>query len=50
MQNQVNIIADDMGNVVRQSSSNSEYGYVRLTQKREPLEQEVGLKALTYPH
>lgn len=34
MQNQVNIIADDMGNVVRQSSSNSEYGYVRLTQKR----------------
>jgi len=34
MQNQVNIIADDMGNVVRQSSSNSEFGYVRLQQKR----------------
>lgn len=34
MQNQVNIIADDMGNVVRQSNTNSEYGYVRLTQKR----------------
>jgi hypothetical protein len=34
MQNQVNIIADDMGNVIRQSSSNSEYGYVRLGQKR----------------
>mgnify|MGYP003136778477 CR=1 FL=1 len=34
MQNSVNIIADDMGNVIRQSSSNSEYGYVRLGQKR----------------
>ena len=34
MQNQVNIIADDMGNVIRQSNTNSEYGYVRLQQKR----------------
>ena len=34
MQNSVNILADDMGNVIRQSSSNSEYGYVRLQQQR----------------
>jgi hypothetical protein len=34
MQNQVNIIADDMGNVIRQSNTNSEFGYVRLQQKR----------------
>tara|TARA_R110002051_G_scaffold294404_1_gene359686 strand:- start:7468 stop:8043 length:576 start_codon:yes stop_codon:yes gene_type:complete len=34
MQNLVNIIADDMGNVVRQSSTNSEFGYVRLQQRR----------------
>ena len=34
MQNQVNIIADDMGNVIRQSNTNSEFGYVRLQQSR----------------
>ena len=34
MQNQVNIIADDMGNVIRQSNTNSEFGYIRLQQKR----------------
>ena len=34
MQTQVNIVADDMGNVIRQSQNNSEYGYVRLAQKR----------------
>jgi hypothetical protein len=34
MQNKVNIIADDMGNVIRQSSTNSEFGYVRLQQER----------------
>ena len=34
MQNQVNIVADDMGNVIRQSQSNPEYGYVRLQQNR----------------
>jgi len=34
MQSKVNILADDMGNVIRQSSNNSEYGYVRLQQDR----------------
>jgi hypothetical protein len=34
MQSKVNILADDMGNVVRQSNSNSEFGYVRLQQTR----------------
>ena len=34
MQSKVNIIADDMGNVIRQSSTSSEYGYVRLQQDR----------------
>lgn len=34
MQNTVTITADDMGNVVRQSSTNSEYGFVRLVQQR----------------
>ena len=34
MQSKVNIQADDMGNVVRQSNTNSEYGHVRLTQTR----------------
>jgi len=34
MQSKVNIIADDMGNVVRQSSSNPEFGHVRLQQTR----------------
>jgi hypothetical protein len=34
MQNLVNIQADDMGNVVRQSDPNSEYGFVRLTQSK----------------
>ena len=33
MQNEVNILADDMGNVIRQSSSNSEYGYVGYNNK-----------------
>ena len=34
MQGNVSIIADDMGNVIRQSNNNAEYGYVRLTQQR----------------
>ena len=34
MQGKVNILADDMGNVIRQSSNNAEYGYVRLQQQR----------------
>ena len=34
MQTKVNIIADDMGNVIRQSSTNSEFGHVRLQQER----------------
>ena len=34
MQSKVNILADDMGNVVRQSSSNPEFGHVRLQQTR----------------
>jgi hypothetical protein len=34
MQTKVNIIADDMGNVIRQSSTNSELGHVRLQQER----------------
>jgi len=34
MQSKVNIVADDMGNVIRQSSTSSEYGFVRLQQDR----------------
>lgn len=34
MQTKVTIIADDMGNVIRQSSVNSEYAHVRLQQER----------------
>ena len=34
MQKQVEILADDMGNVIRQSNNNSEYGYIRLQQDR----------------
>tara|TARA_R100000935_G_scaffold11163_2_gene22345 strand:+ start:13446 stop:14027 length:582 start_codon:yes stop_codon:yes gene_type:complete len=34
MQSKVNILADDMGNVIRQSANNSEYGYIRLQQDR----------------
>ena len=34
MQGQVKILADDMGNVIRQSSNNAEYGHVRLQQQR----------------
>ena len=34
MQSKVNILADDMGNVIRQSSSNPEFGHVRLQQTR----------------
>jgi hypothetical protein len=34
MQSKVNILADDMGNVVRQSQSNPEFGHVRLQQTR----------------
>tara|TARA_R110000764_G_scaffold54201_1_gene118090 strand:- start:2285 stop:2845 length:561 start_codon:yes stop_codon:yes gene_type:complete len=34
MQSKVNIQADDMGNVVRQSNSNPEFGHVRLIQTR----------------
>lgn len=34
MQSKVNIIADDMGNVIRQSNNNSEYAYIRLQQDR----------------
>lgn len=34
MQTKVNIIADDMGNVIRQSSTNSEFAHVRLQQER----------------
>ena len=30
MQNQVEVLADDMGNVVRLSKNNPEYGYIRL--------------------
>lgn len=34
MNSKVNIIADDKGNVVRQSNSNPEFGHVRLVQTR----------------
>jgi len=34
MQSKVNIIADDMGNVIRQSNKGSEYAFVRLQQER----------------
>ena len=34
MQSKVNIIADDKGNVVRQSNTNAEFGHVRLVQTR----------------
>jgi len=34
MQSKVNILADDMGNVIRQSTNNSDYGYIRLQQDR----------------
>ena len=34
MQNQVEVLADDMGNVVRLSKNNPEYGYIRLGQQR----------------
>jgi hypothetical protein len=34
MQSKVNIIADDKGNVVRQSNTNPEFGHVRLVQTR----------------
>lgn len=34
MQSKVTILADDMGNVVRQSNSNPEFGHVRLQQTR----------------
>ena len=30
----VQIVPDELGNVVRQSKNNSEYGYVRLQQDR----------------
>tara|TARA_B100000900_G_C20579856_1_gene717028 strand:- start:1675 stop:2268 length:594 start_codon:yes stop_codon:yes gene_type:complete len=30
----VKIMADELGNVIRQSSNNPEFGYIRLTQKR----------------
>lgn len=33
MQKKVNILADDMGNVVRLSKNNPEYGYIRLSYK-----------------
>ena len=32
--NKVQIVPDELGNVVRQSSKNSEYGFVRLTQSK----------------
>ncbi len=32
MQNQVTIVADDNGNVIRQSKNNAEFGYVRVIQ------------------
>jgi len=44
MQTKVNIIADDMGNVIRQSSTNSEFGHVRLQQERVTLVTPIGLK------
>ena len=34
MNSKVNIIADDKGNVVRQSNTNAEFGHVRLVQTR----------------
>ncbi len=34
MQNKVNIVADDMGNIIRQSSKNAEFGHIRLEQQR----------------
>ena len=33
MQNKVNIVADDMGNIIRQSSNNAEFGHIRLEQQ-----------------
>lgn len=33
MQNNVTIVPDDNGNVIRQSKNNEEYGYVRVTQE-----------------
>ena len=35
MQNKVNIVADDMGNIIRQSSNNAEFGHIRLEQQRD---------------
>lgn len=32
MQNQVTVVADDNGKVIRQSKNNAEFGYVRVTQ------------------
>ena len=32
--NNVNVVADDMNNVIRQSQNNSDYGFIRLEQKR----------------
>jgi len=32
--NNVNVVADDMNNVIRQSQNNSDYGFIRLEQQR----------------
>ena len=32
MQSKVTVVADDNGNVIRQSQNNPDYGYVRVTQ------------------
>ena len=50
MQKQVQILADDMGNVIRQSNNNSEYGYIRLQQSRVSFGTGGWVKNLTYQH
>ena len=44
MQNQVNIIADDMGNVIRQSNTNSEFGYISLQEMNWKADQKLAGK------
>ena len=34
MASKVQIVADELGNVIRQSTNNPEYGFIRLTQSR----------------
>ena len=44
MQNFVNVIGDEMGNVITPSSNNDEYGYVRVEQKAATINTEGWVK------